>query len=186
MRRLTLVLAAACVAASPGVTAQQPFTTLNERCILPASAYYGLNPHLLRAILKVESGLNPAVVNVNKNGTRDVGIGGINSMHFPMLSAYGITPEHLKDACVGTYVSAWHLAKQIAAYGLTWEAVARYHSATPYFNHRYQVLLSNELVRARVIPGRIQPVPPLERSAPKARNTSQGQGATGSVVFDGH
>lgn len=123
--------------------------------------YHGVNYYVLRAILKVESGLNPNAVNHNNNGTTDVGMGQFNSMHFKELAKFGIAPEHLKDACISTYVSAWHLKKSIVAGGNTWEAVARYHSATPYFNQRYQILLKNELIRSGVMTGAIQVVPSL-------------------------
>lgn len=138
-----------------------PYTTEPERCIIPASQYHGINPHVLRAILKVESNLNPNAVGQNDNGTKDVGIGQMNSMHFKELSKFGIAPEHLKDACIGTYVAAWHLKKGIHKHGNTWFAVASYHSATPYFNNRYQILLNNELVKAGVIQNQKLPVPPL-------------------------
>jgi soluble lytic murein transglycosylase-like protein len=128
-----------------------PFTTEAERCIKPAAAYHQVNDDLLRAVLRVESGLKPGVVGRNQNGTIDVGIAQINSIHFRELAGYGIKPEHLQDACVGTYVGAWQLARVIKRYGNTWEGVARYHSATPAFNQRYQTLLFNELVRAGAV-----------------------------------
>jgi hypothetical protein len=148
-------------AAAQGDSPPPPFSTSTERCILPAAQFHGVNPFVLRAILKVESNLNPGAVGKNDNQSVDVGIGQMNSTHFKELAKYGIGPDQLKDACVGTYVAAWHLKKGIAAHGNTWEAIARYHSSTPYFNKRYQILLSNELVRSKVLVGVIQPVPPL-------------------------
>lgn len=140
-----------------------PFSTAVERCIVPAAIYHQVNHDILRAVLKVESGLKPEAVGRNDNGTVDVGIGQMNSMHFKELAKYGVAPEYLKDACVGTYVSAWHLKKGIAKYGNTWFGIATYHSATPYFNNRYQILLRNELVKANVITGNLLPVPPLKQ-----------------------
>jgi hypothetical protein len=130
-----------------------------ERCIAPAAARHGVNPLLLRAILKIESNLNPQAVGRNADGTVDVGIAQINSRHFAILADRGIQPAHLLDACVGTYVAAWHLSRLTALHGNTWEAVARYHSATPYHNRRYRILLNNELVAAGVLPGRRVAVP---------------------------
>lgn len=140
------------------------FSTPVERCILPAAKYHSVNPHILRAILRVESNLDAAAVGKNDNGSVDVGIGQMNSIHFKALTKYGISPSHLKDACIGTYVSAWHLRKIVAQHGNTWETIARYHSSTPYFNKRYQILLRNELVRSKVLAGGIQSVPPLRKS----------------------
>jgi hypothetical protein len=39
--------------------------------------------------------------------------------------------------------------------------IATYHSTMPYYNYRYQILLSNALVKAGVIQGIARPVPPL-------------------------
>lgn len=136
-----------------------PFSTPNERCIIPAANYHGVNYELLRAILKVESGLRSDVIGKNRNGSIDVGIGQMNSIHFSQLIQLGIDPERLKDACVGTYVAAWHLRRSIARYGYTWFGIAAYHSATPYFNRRYQILLSNELTKTGALPGPVLPIP---------------------------
>lgn len=137
------------------------FSTPHEQCIVPAAQYHSVNHHILRAILRVESNLNPTAVAKNKNGTFDIGIGQINSMHLKELGRFGVNTEHLRDACIGTYVSAWHLAKMLRQHGNTWFGVAAYHSATPYFNRRYQALLNNELVRSGVITGTLLEVPPL-------------------------
>lgn len=156
---------------APHSIAKQPpsekaplFSTPVERCIVPAAAFHGVNHFLLRSILQVESRLNPTAVARNTNGSIDVGIGQMNSMHFGELAKHGVTPDHLRDACIGTYVAAWHLAKSIHRHGNTWQGIATYHSATPYFNRRYQALLFNELVRSGVLQGRQIPVPPLAQA----------------------
>lgn len=159
---LTLMTSHAAIAR----TTPAPFTTHAERCILPASTFHVVNPNILRAILNVESRLNPNAVGKNDNGTMDVGIGQMNSMHFKELAKHGIAAAHLKDACVGTYVAAWHLRKSIVKYGNTWFAVASYHSGTPYFNTRYQILLKNELIRSGMLTGNIQPVPSIKPNRP--------------------
>jgi hypothetical protein len=152
------LLAPAPAGASNAAGASGP-TPFNERCIKPAAGYHYVDARVLRAILKVESGLNPAAYNTNANKTVDVGIGQINSIHFPELRKQGVYPQHLQDACVGTYVAAWQLARVMAKNGNTWEGIARYHSASPYCNFRYQVLVQNELVRSGAMRGRTAPVP---------------------------
>lgn len=137
------------------------FSSEMERCIVPAAEFHGVNAFVLRAILKVESGLKPGAIGKNRNGTIDVGIGQMNSMHFPALAKVGVSPESLMNACVGTYVAAWHLRKSIDKYGNTWFGIAAYHSTTAYFNARYQILLSNELVKSGVMQGNIYPVPAI-------------------------
>jgi hypothetical protein len=41
--------------------------------------------------------------------------------------------------------------------------VASYHSATPYYNHRYQAMLYNELVKSGAVQGGLLRVPPLRK-----------------------
>jgi soluble lytic murein transglycosylase-like protein len=164
--------------------ASAPFSTENEKCIVPASMYHGVNYHVLRAILRVESGLNPLAVGRNKNGSIDVGMGGTNSSHFRELAKFGLEPGHLRDPCVSTYVAAWHLKKVIAEYGNTWTGIARYNSGTPYFNRRYQIMLKNELVRAGVLAGAIEPVPPLTPGLVSARSNSPTSAHVSMIVAD--
>lgn len=119
------------------------------RCVEPAAVYHGVNAEVLRAILKVESSFRADVVSRNTNGTIDVGIAQINSLHFAKLRQYKISPSDLLDPCVGTYVAAWHLARQTAAYGNTWFAIGAYHSATPVHNTRYQGLIWRAIHKMR-------------------------------------
>ncbi len=133
----------------------------HDRCVAPASSYHGVNPHILLAILRVESRLQPGTVSRNSNGTVDIGIAGINSIHLPELRRHGIGPQDLLDACVGTYVSAWKLRKKMVRWGNNWFGIAAYHSETPKYNQRYQIMLHNELVSMGVIQGRRLAVPRL-------------------------
>jgi soluble lytic murein transglycosylase-like protein len=176
-----------------------------ESCISSAAAYHHVNPNVLRAILRVESNMNAGAVNLNSNGSRDVGIAQINSIHFKELASHGISPSTLMDPCVSIYVAAWKISKHIAKNGNTWEAIARYHSATPAYNARYQALLKNELIRVGVLEGKAIPVPKVRPSTsmgaprnsavaqPKPSttvgssrvSTEQGKFGAPAVVFDG-
>jgi hypothetical protein len=162
-RLITWILLLWVVDLAHGQAPQTPraFSTEQERCIVPAAQFHQVNHDVLRAILRVETRLNPGTVTRNTNGTLDVGMGGMNSSNFPELAKHGVAPEHLLDACVASYVAAWHLKKNIAKYGNTWFGVAAYHSTTPYFNRRYQALLYNELVKSGTLEGALLPVPPL-------------------------
>jgi soluble lytic murein transglycosylase-like protein len=140
LNRIAFVAFVACVAASPAGAETQatvPVSTLSTRlpdpapCVGPAAEYHKVNPWVLKAILKVESNFNPRARNRNANGTVDVGIAQINSIHFARLAKFGVTEDALKDGCISTYVAAWHLAQQTARYGNTWYGVAAYHSASP-------------------------------------------------------
>ena len=116
-----------------------------ERCIPSASQHHRIDPRLLRAVLKVESDLRPWALGRNANGTVDIGMAQINSIHLPELARHGIQSQHLFDPCVATYVAAWLLRKNIDRHGLTWHGVAAYHSLTPEHNQRYQGLLMQAL-----------------------------------------
>ena len=118
-----------------------------EQCIASAAQFHRVHPQLLKAILMVESRLNPKAVNHNTNGTRDIGVAQVNTIHLATLEKHGIGENELKDGCVNTYVGAWLLSKQIAKHGLNWFGVAAYHSTTPAKNARYQQLVYRELLR---------------------------------------
>jgi soluble lytic murein transglycosylase-like protein len=156
--RLPLVALALCVLAwahtsaqgQTTATTQSPSGLAFDPCLKPAAQRHGVNPDILRAILQVESGMRPHEVNRNRNGSIDVGLAQINSIHFRELSQWGITPERLLDPCVATHVAAWHLKRVMLRHGNTWFGVAAYHSATPVHNQRYQALLKQELVRSGV------------------------------------
>lgn len=104
-----------------------PWENNNVPCWEAAGTYQGIDPWLLYAMASVESSHNPAAINrANSNGTYDVGMMQINSIHFPMLRKYGIKETELMNGCVSTYVGAWILAEKIRKYGYTWEAIAAY------------------------------------------------------------
>jgi soluble lytic murein transglycosylase-like protein len=128
-----------------------PNTPIEVPCIEEAAAFHGVSSMLLRAIIYHESRGNPAAIGRNTNGSVDVGLGQMNSIHFPELARYGIAPGHLLNGCVNTYVAAWHLSKQVRAYGNTWIAVGNYHSKTPVHRDRYAGQIYSVLQRWRVV-----------------------------------
>lgn len=122
---------------------------------------YGINPYLLYAIAKTESGLNPRAVNrANANGSRDVGLMQINSAWFPRLQKMGIDEATLMDPCVNLEVGAWILAQNMHRLGRTWDAVGAYNAASPNKRLRYAGLVFRNLPPAL----REQP-PPREPAA---------------------
>lgn len=123
-------------------------------CVNLASQFHQVNPWVLTAILRHESGLRANAVVRNSNGSVDAGIGQVNSVHWPLLARYGISPNDLLNPCVGTFVAGWHLAEQIRRFGNTWFAVGAYHSRTASFNARYQVHIWNQLVELGAVQGR--------------------------------
>lgn len=156
-----------------------------DDCVTQAATYHSVSPWILRAIIQVESSFNPNALNKNNNGTVDVGIAQINSMHFKELGKYGIGQRELMNGCISSYVAAWHLRKQVVAYGNTWFAVGAYHSATPCFNQRYTGLVWNVLLKWGVVNGpKAKPVPMAACAPNKAisKTASQGQAKEPSLL----
>ncbi|WP_044059268.1 transglycosylase SLT domain-containing protein [Pseudomonas ogarae] len=98
-------------------------------CWSKAGQLHAIEPELLQAIADVESGLKPDAINHNRNGTRDIGLMQINSIHLSRLSTEGITEQRLlEDPCLSVEVGASVLAGFIARYGYNWTAVGAYNA----------------------------------------------------------
>lgn len=101
-------------------------------CFDAAGERYGVSPALLRAIARVESGLNPAAVNDSheaSTGSVDLGLMQINSAHLPRLSAWGISREKLlADACLNVMVGAWLLVHHMVRNGHDWNGIGSYNA----------------------------------------------------------
>ena len=121
-------------------------TTVLLLALLSASAHatcwrlaedtYGIDSRLLRAIAQVESNFVADARNVNRNGSVDMGLMQINSVHFPRLRKLGVTEMMLiKNPCVSVMVGALILSEMIARYGYNWEAVGAYNAGTAKKNH---------------------------------------------------
>lgn len=138
-----------------GASAQEQRATSDipepPECLEEAAAFHRVNAWVLRAIIWHESRNNPTLVLRNKNGSLDIGYGGINSIHWSELGRFDVDPSQLRDACVNTYVAAWLLAKKMAKYGDSWDAIGAYHSETPDKKAIYVGHIRRILIRWRVI-----------------------------------
>lgn len=110
----------------------------SRQCLVLAAQWHGVNVSVLGAIALHESRGNPRTLVKNTNGSVDIGLMGINSVHLRELAAMGVEPADLFDECVAIYVGAWKLSKKLAQHGNTWWAIGAYHSETPLYNLRYQ------------------------------------------------
>lgn len=99
-------------------------------CFREAGERYGIAPALLQAVAEVESGLDSRAMNVNTDGTVDVGLMQINSWWFPVLKQHGIQPLDLWDPCLNIGVGAWILAGNVRQFGYDWRAVGAYNAGT--------------------------------------------------------
>jgi soluble lytic murein transglycosylase-like protein len=112
-------------------------------CIDEAAAYRHISPRLVRAIAQQESGLRADAINVNANGSEDIGLMQINSSWLPKLARFGIRREHLFNACVNAYVGTWILATNFRQFGPTWKAVGAYNATSS----ARQVVYANSIYR---------------------------------------
>ena len=119
-------------------------------------ARYGIHPYLLAAVAQHESNLDPAAIRQNKNGSRDIGLMQINSIHLPELAKHGISEQDLLNPCTNLAVGAWLMKRHQINYGNTWEAVGVYHSATPSYKWKYAQKIQESLDRL------VQKYPPVQ------------------------
>lgn len=123
-------------------------------CWQEAGHRYQIDPTLLYAIARTESGLNPAALNRNRNGSTDIGLMQINSLWLPELAKHGISARQLWEPCTNIHVGAWVLAQKVRKLGMTWDAVGAYNATTRAKRIRYAWKVYTNLVRAR---GETQP-----------------------------
>ncbi|MFO0752394.1 MAG: lytic transglycosylase domain-containing protein [Thermodesulfovibrionales bacterium] len=95
-------------------------------CFDDAAREYAISPLLLESIAKIESGLNPAAANRNRNGSTDIGLMQINSS---WIAPLGLDSARLAaDPCYNTRTGARILSGCIDRHGYTWEAVGCYNA----------------------------------------------------------
>ncbi len=123
-------------------------------CLLQAAAVQSLPPHVLVAIRDVEGG-RAGYVRENTNGTRDLGMMQVNTVHLPRLSALtglpmGSVEERLvQDDCFNVQVAAFLLAGKVQARGGDlWAGVGDYHSRTDGLHQVYRAKV--EAARDRI------------------------------------
>lgn len=103
-----------------------------NQCFESSAARHGLDARLLRAIARVESGMNPRAMNLShqeQSGTVDVGLMQINSGWLPTLAKFGINEGDLKNVCTNIDVGAWILSGVMKKNGNDWQAVGAYNAA---------------------------------------------------------
>ena len=110
----------------------------NAFCFEEAAARHGVNAFMLGVIASHESRLKETTVVANSDGSVDMGLMGINSVHLNDLRAFGIGREQLLTGCVNVNVGAWLLSKKIKKYGNTWRAYGAYHSENEPYSSIYQ------------------------------------------------
>ncbi len=98
-------------------------------CLIDTANRYRVSPLLLDAIIKTESDHNPLAINVNTNGSEDIGLMQINlDIWLPTISKHGYDRRSLFDPCTNIAVGGWVLAQEVQRFGYTWEAVGAYNA----------------------------------------------------------
>ncbi|WP_285131183.1 type III secretion system invasion protein IagB [Leclercia adecarboxylata] len=111
-----------------------------------AAHYYHVDPWLLFAIAKVESGMNPYAVGWNHDGSRDVGLMQINSSHFSELQRLGIDEFRLiTEPCTSIMVGASILSDMVKVYGYNWEAVGAYNAGAKKENYPQRMMYAHKV-----------------------------------------
>lgn len=106
-------------------------------CINEAADDYHIPAQLIIAVLNTERG-KIGTVHKNKNGSVDLGPMQINSLWWPELYRYHISPHNvLFDPCVNIKVGTAILAKAIIGSRDVLNGVGNYHSHTMIYNQAY-------------------------------------------------
>lgn len=136
--------------ASTGVG--EPRLRGGEACTASAAQRYHLPAEVLRAVVATEGGWD-GLKKRNRNGSYDLGVAQINTIHLAELARYGVSEQQLvHDACVNVHVAAYRLRFEINRAGEFWRGVGNYHSRTPERSRAYQGRVRGNLDRLRAKP----------------------------------
>lgn len=125
-------------------------------CILLAAQTYSVPPAVLLGIMEVEGG-RPGIQVSNTNGSYDLGVMQINTIHLPKLSKLWSVPKSTAlrwvrdDACTNIGVAAWLLRGHVERTKSLSVAIAHYHSRTPKYGYKYQRKVVKAMQRAGLI-----------------------------------
>jgi len=110
-------------------------STAHAYCFDTAGRKYGIDPLLLKAIAKTESGLDARAINYNKSGGKivsaDYGLMQINSMNMPKLIAMGVIKgkqDLLDKPCLNVQIGAWILATSFQKCNISWDCLGSYNA----------------------------------------------------------
>lgn len=118
-----------------------------DYCIQAAAIRYQVAPDLIRAIIRTEGGTTGQTVG-NTNGSRDMGLMQINTIHLPELARLGITRQMIvNDECLNIQIGTFILHRELARGGDFWTNVGAYNSRTPVHNVKYRTKVWSNLLK---------------------------------------
>lgn len=115
-------------------------------CINAAARHQRLPADILWAI-RMQEGGQRGLISRNKDGSVDVGVMQINSIHFEEFQKkWGIKPSWLVHSnCISIYAGAYVLRREIDRSGEFWRGVGSYNSRTPSLNKQYREKIKTKL-----------------------------------------
>lgn len=116
-------------------------------CLWAAAQYHQVPALVLWGMAAVESGFRPDAVNRNRDGSIDLGVAQVNSVHWPELRRRGIPAASLQDPCINLYVRAWLYRQKMNQHGNSWKAVGATHSETPAIGVAYATRVADRVLR---------------------------------------
>ncbi|MGY4730789.1 lytic transglycosylase domain-containing protein [Burkholderia pyrrocinia] len=112
-------------------------TNARADCIDATAHELHIDGDLLRAIAWRESHFSPDAQHLNRNGSIDIGLMQVNSIHLSELRQIGVSRSMLSNSCTNVRAAGWLLAQIFRNYGSTWRAIGEYHSHTPGLSNQY-------------------------------------------------
>jgi hypothetical protein len=120
--------------APPAFVAQmEEVRKLDQQCLDRVVQKYQVHPMVLSVIAHAEGGWAGAKIK-NTDGTFDLGLMQINTIHLPELANYGITEKMLvNNECINLGVAAWYVRRVTVNQDLSdrsafFRSIARYHN----------------------------------------------------------
>lgn len=113
-------------------------------CLFLAAQTYSVPPAVLAGIYQVEGGQVGQEVGPNDNGSYDLGPMQINTIWLPELAGHwGVSETTARkwvrdDPCTNVGVAAWILKTHMDETNNLSQAIAHYHSKTPYYGSSYK------------------------------------------------
>ena len=124
-----------------------PTRLLTLDCVVEAAREHVVPLAALLGILAAEGGKEGEALS-NKNGTWDLGVCQVNTVHLNDLLRVGLEPEDvLRDGCVNARAAAFLLRREYERAGDIWAAVGAYHSRTPERRDAYIGKVKKHLIR---------------------------------------
>lgn len=108
--------------------------------------FYGVNPVILWGIAKTESNFDPNALNINKNGTLDIGLMQINSIHYLKLKKFNYTLFDLYDPEINVAFGSYVLSRCLKKHGLNLRGINCYNGRTR--NNPYSKKVLRNILKA--------------------------------------